>query len=113
LTPGPNAVTGGSGDGPIRITGEVSGRGYQLGEPLRTEGKQGGSVQLAFKVKPDGSVFDVRIKPGPLTTIGEVRLKERAKRYVESIRFDPLPENVRQVNQSGEIFIDFTTQIER
>ena len=108
--PGPNRLSGGVQDGPI-ITGEVSGRGYRLGKPIRTEGKQGGSVQLTFKVRPDGSVYDVRVKPGPLTTIGEVRLKERARRHVERIRFDPLPKRAKQVDQSGKIFIDFTTQM--
>lgn len=95
----------------FEISGEVSGRGYRLGNPIQTEGKQGGGVQISFKVRPDGTVYDVRVKPGFLTTVGEVRLKEQAKRYVERIRFNRLPKKAPQVNQSGEIFINFTTQL--
>ena len=94
---------------PYEISGEVSGRAVISGleKPLQSKGKQGGGVHLSFKVRPDGSVFSVQIKPGR-TTIGEVRLKERARRYVEQIRFSALPKNVSQVAQSGEIFINFT-----
>ncbi len=94
---------------PYEISGEVSGRAVISGleKPLQSKGKQGGGVHLSFKVRPDGSVFNVQIKPGR-TTIGEVRLKERARRYVEQIRFSALPKNVSQVVQSGEIFINFT-----
>jgi len=94
---------------PYEISGEVSGRAVISGleNPLQSKGKQGGGVHLSFKVRPDGSVFSVQIKPGR-TTIGEVRLKERARRYVEQIRFSALPKNVSQVVQSGEIFINFT-----
>ncbi|MDE0298731.1 MAG: hypothetical protein OXN17_08875 [Candidatus Poribacteria bacterium] len=94
---------------PYEISGEVSGRAVISGleKPLQSKGKQGGGVHLSFKVRPDGSVFGVQIKPGR-TTIGEVRLKERARRYVEQIRFSALPKNVSQVVQSGEIFINFT-----
>lgn len=95
----------------LEISGEVSGRGYRLGKPIQTQGKQGGGVQLSFKVRPDGTVYAVRVKPGFLTTVGEVRLKEQAKRYVERIRFNTLPKTVPQINQSGEIFINFTTQL--
>lgn len=95
----------------FEISGEVSGRGYRLGKPIQTEGKQGGGVQISFKVKPDGTVYDVRVKPGFLTTVGEVRLKEQAKRYVERIRFNTLPKKAPQIDQSGEIFINFTTQL--
>jgi len=95
----------------FEISGEVSGRGYSLGKPIQTQGKQGGGVQIGFKVKPDGTVYDVRVKPGFLTTVGEVRLKEQAKRYVERIRFNALPKTVPQIDQSGEIFINFTTQL--
>jgi hypothetical protein len=106
---GTERLTGGVGY-EVSISGEVSGRGFALGNPLQTEGKQGGGVQLSFKVRPDGTVFDVRIKPGPKTTIGEVRLKEKARAYVENIRFGALPKNIPQVVQTGEIFINFTTQ---
>ena len=95
----------------FEISGEVSGRGYRLGKPIQTQGKQGGGVQISFKVKPDGTVYDARVKPGFLTTVGEVRLKEQAKRYVERIRFNTLPKTVPQIDQSGEIFINFTTQL--
>ena len=95
----------------FEISGEVSGRGYRLGKPIQTTGKQGGGVQISFKVRPDGTVYDVRVKPGFLTTVGEVRLKEQAKRYVERIRFNTLPKKASQVDQSGEIFINFTTQL--
>jgi hypothetical protein len=105
-------ITGGAGY-EIRIYGEVSGRGVHLGPALQTEGKQGGGVQLSFKVRPDGTVYHVRIKPGPKTTIGEVRLKRKAIQYVQRVRFERLPKNAPQVNQSGEIFIRFTTQTNR
>ena len=107
---GQSSVTDGVGF-EFEISGEVSGRGYRLGKPIQTQGKQGGGVQLSFKVKPDGTVYDVRVKPGFLTTVGEVRLKEQAKRYVERIRFNALPKTVPQISQSGEIFINFTTQL--
>ena len=106
---GQSSVTDGAGF-EFEISGEVSGRGYRLGKPIQTEGKQGGGVQISFKVRPDGTVYDVRVKPGFLTTVGEVRLKEQAKRYVERIRFNTLPKKAPQVDQSGEIFINFTTQ---
>lgn len=95
----------------FEISGEVSGRGYRLGKPIQTQGKQGGGVQISFKVRPDGTVYDVRVKPGFLTTVGEVRLKEQARRYVERIRFNTLSKKAPQVDQSGEIFINFTTQL--
>ena len=107
---GQSSVTDGVGF-EFEISGEVSGRGYRLGKPIQTQGKQGGGAQISFKVKPDGTVYDVRVKPGFLTTIGEVRLKEQAKRYVERIRFNTLPKTVPQTDQSGEIFINFTTQL--
>ncbi len=98
---------------PYEISGEVSGRDVisRLDKPLQSTGKQGGSVHLSFKVRPDGTVFNVQVKPGR-TTIGEVRLKERARRYVEQIRFSSLPNKISQVVQSGEIFINFTVNIE-
>ena len=107
---GQSNVTDGAGF-EFEISGEVSGRGYRLGKPIQTEGKQGGGVQISFKVKPDGTVYDVRVKPGFLTTVGEVRLKEQAKRYVERIRFNALPKKLPQVDQYGEVFINFTTQL--
>lgn len=107
---GQSRVTDGVGF-EFEISGEVSGRGYRLGKPIQTEGKQGGGVQISFKVRPDGTVYDVQVKPGFLTTVGEVRLKEQAKRYVERIRFNTLPKKAPQVDQSGEIFINFTTQL--
>ena len=107
---GQSSVTDGVGF-EFEISGEVSGRGYRLGKPIQTQGKQGGGVQISFKVKPDGTVYDVRVKPGFLTTVGEVRLKEQAKRYAERIRFNTLPKTVPQIDQSGEIFINFTTQL--
>ena len=106
---GQSRVTDGVGF-EFEISGEVSGRGYRLGKPIQTEGKQGGGVQISFKVRPDGTVYDVRVKPGFLTTVGEIRLKEQAKRYVERIRFNTLPKKAPQIDQVGEIFINFTTQ---
>lgn len=105
-------IEGSGGDGNIRISGEVGGRKYRLPSAIQTEGKQGGSIQLSFKVKPDGTVDNnsVRIEFGPKTTVGEVRLKRKAIRYLVGIRFAALPKNVAQVNQSGEIFIEFSTQ---
>ena len=94
----------------LEISGEISGRGYRLGKPIQTKGKQGGGVQIRFKVRPDGTVYDVRVKPGSRTTVGEVRLKEQARRYVERIRFNALPKKAPQIDQSGDIFINFTTQ---
>ena len=80
---------------------------------FRHKASKADGVQLSFKVRPDGTVYDVRVKPGFLTTVGEVRLKEQAKRYVERIRFNALPKTAPQINQSGEIFINFTTQPKR
>ena len=105
-------LAGSGEDGNIRITGEVGGRKYHLPPSIQTEGKQGGSILLSFKVRPDGTVDSncVRIEFGPKTTVGEVRLKRKAIRYLVGIRFAALPKNVRQVNQSGELFIEFTAQ---
>ena len=57
-------------------------------------------------------MYDVRVKPGFLTTVGEVRLKEQAKRYVERIRFNTLPKTVPQIDQSGGDFHQFHNAIE-
>ncbi len=105
-------IAGSGEDGNIRISGEVGGRKYRLPPAIQTEGKQGGSIQLSFRVKPNGTVdsSSVRIEFGPKTTVGEVQLKRKAIRYLVGIRFAALPKNVRQVNQSGELFIEFSTQ---
>ena len=109
---GISRIAGSGEDGNVRISGEVGGRKYHLPPAIQTEGKQGGSIQLSFRVKPDGTVDNnsVRIEFGPKTTVGEVRLKRKAIKYLVAIRFAALPKNVSQVNQSGEIFIEFTTQ---
>ena len=91
----------------INIGGEVEGRNYQIPGALQEKG-QGGVVKLSFKVRPDGTVFNVQPRPG--TTVGEVRLKEKAIQYVKKIRFSSLPKNVRQVVQSGTITINFTVK---
>lgn len=110
-----NQIAGSGEDGNIRISGEVGGRRYHLPPSIQTEGKQGGSIQLSFKVKPDGTVDSnsIRIEFGPKTTVGEVRLKKKAIQYLVAIRFAALPKTVPQVNQSGEIFIKFTTTADR
>ena len=91
----------------INIGGEVEGRNYRLPGELQEKG-QGGVVKLSFKVRPDGTVFNVQPRPG--TTVGEVRLKEKAIQYVKKMRFSSLPRNVRQVVQSGTITINFTVK---
>ena len=105
-----NRVTQGM---PYQISGEVSGRDVISGldKLLQSRGKQGGGVHLSFKVRPDGTVFSVQVKPGR-TTVGEVRLKEQARRYVEQIRFSSLPQNALQVVQSGDILLNFTVNVE-
>ena len=92
----------------INIGGEVKGRNYRLPGELQEKG-QGGVVKLSFKVRPDGTVFNVQPRPG--TTVGEVRLKEKAIQYVKKMRFSSLPRNVRQVVQSGTITINFTVKV--
>ena len=110
-----NRIAGSGEDRNIRISGEVSGRKYHLPPSIQTEGKQGGSIQLSFKVRPDGTVDSnsIRIEFGPKTTVGEVRLKRKAIQYLVAIRFSALPKAVPQVNQSGDIFIKFTTKAGR
>ena len=107
-----NRIAGSENDGNIHISGEVGGRKHHLPPSIQTEGKQGGSIQLSFRVKPDGTVDSnsIRIVFGPKTTVGEVRLKRKAIQYLAAIRFAALPKTVKQVNQSGEIYIEFTTQ---
>ena len=105
-----NRITKGENDS-IEILGEVVASGRTVEgdlKSLQAKGSQGGFVKLSFKVRPNGTVFDVQPKPG--TTIGDSRLKRKAERYVMRIRFSQLPKNVRQVVQSGEINIKFTVK---
>ena len=107
-----NRIAGSENDGNIRISGEVGGRKHHLPPSIQTEGNQGGSIQLSFSVKPDGTVDrnSISIVFGPKTTVGEVRLKRKAMQYLAAIRFAALPKAVKQVNQSGEIYIKFSTE---
>lgn len=110
-----NRIADSGEDGNIRISGEVGGRKYHLPPSIQTKGKQGGSIQLSFKVRPDGTVDSnsIRIEFGPKTTVGELRLKRKAIQYLAAIRFAALPKTAPKVNQSGEIFIKFTTKAGR
>lgn len=109
---GSNRITGSENDGNIRISGEVGGRKHHLPPDIQTEGDQGGSIQLSFSVMPDGTVDrnSISIVFGPKTTVGEVRLKKKAMQYLAAIRFAALPTTVKQVKQSGEIYIKFSTE---
>ena len=105
-----NRITKGENNN-IEILGQVvaSGRTVEGGlKSLQAKGSHGGIVKLSFKVRPNGTVFDVQPKPG--TTVGDTRLKRKAEQYVMRIRFSQLPKNVRQVVQSGEINIKFTVK---
>jgi TonB family protein len=95
----------GVGPGGVNITGgDVQGRmvDYWPDIPEYT-GKDVGKVILKFWVTPQGDVFNVQTK----LKAGNPLLEKLAKRFVEEIKFAPLPKRAKQKNQWGEITIDF------
>jgi len=63
---------------------------------------QGGFVKLSFGVQPDGSVFQVRVIENRTGV-----LKQIAIEYISKFMFAPLSKNQTQVDQSGEIYVNF------
>jgi len=95
----------GVGPGGVNITaGDVQGRMVEYWpEVPEYSGKDVGKVVLKFWVTPQGDVFNVQAK----LKAGNPLLEKLAKRFVEEIKFAPLPKRAKQKNQWGEITIDF------
>jgi TonB family protein len=95
----------GVGPGGVNITaGDVQGRMVEYWpEVPEYSGKDVGKVVLKFWVTPQGDVFNVQTK----LKAGNPVLEKLAKRFVEEIKFAPLPKRAKQKNQWGEITIDF------
>lgn len=92
-----------SGQG-FRISGQVEGRAivYKPQPPKIKKELQGGFVKLSFSVRPDGSVFQVRIIENRTGV-----LKQIAIEYISKFMFATLAKNQTQVDQSGEIYVNF------
>ena len=95
----------GLGPGGVSITaGDVQGRMVEYWPEIpEYSGKDVGKVVLKFWVTPQGDVFNVQTK----LKAGNPLLEKLAKRFVEDIKFAPLPKRAKQINQWGEITIDF------
>ncbi|HIE27794.1 TPA: TonB family protein [Candidatus Poribacteria bacterium] len=95
----------GLGPGGVNITaGEVQGRIVEFWPEIpEYSGKDVGKVVLKFWVTPQGDVFNIQTK----LKAGNPFLEKLAKRFVEEIKFAPLPKRAKQQNQWGEITIDF------
>ena len=95
------------GERPYSITGIDPGRGI-LHEPSlpKVVGEvQGGVVRLSFIVKPNGTVYQVRIIENRAGELGP-----KARIFVSQIIFNKLASNLPQRNQSGEITVRFERQ---
>ena len=95
------------GERPYSITGIDPGRGI-LHEPKlpKVVGKvQGGVVRLSFVVKPNGTVYQVRIVENRAGELGP-----KARIFVSQIIFNKLASNLPQRDQSGEITVRFERQ---
>jgi len=89
------------------ITGIDLGRGI-LHEPKlpKVVGKvQGGVVRLSFVVKPNGTVYQVRIIENHAGELGP-----KARIFVSQIIFNKLASNLPQQDDSGEIAVQFEQQ---
>ncbi|HIB88357.1 TPA: hypothetical protein EYO57_14385 [Candidatus Poribacteria bacterium] len=88
----------------FRISGQVEGRTiiYKPRDPEIKKELQGGFVKLSFGVQPDGSVFQVRVIENRTGV-----LKQIAIEYISKFMFAPLSKNQTQVDQSGEIYVNF------
>ncbi|MBM3236564.1 energy transducer TonB [Candidatus Poribacteria bacterium] len=95
----------GLGPGGVSITaGDIQGRMVEYWPEIpEYSGKDVGKVVLKFWVTPQGDVFNVQTK----LKAGNPLLEKLAKRFVEDIKFAPLPNRAKQINQWGEITIDF------
>ena len=86
-------------------SGDVQGRIVESWPEIpQYTGKDVGKVVLKFWVTPQGDVFNVQTK----LKAGNPLLVKLAKRFVEDIKFAPLPKGAQQKNQRGEITIDFS-----
>jgi TonB family protein len=97
----------GLGPGGISITaGDIQGRMVEYWPVIPEYSvKDVGKVVLIFWVTPQGDVFNVQTK----LKAGNPLLEKLAKRFVEDIKFAPLPNRAKQKNQWGEITLDFIT----
>ncbi len=108
LEPAGQQAGGLSGDG-SGLTGELSGRAVldrpspEYPEEYLREGIEG-RVVLRLRVTPDGRVESAEIVRSSERRLLDRSAREAALRY----RFAPLPSQVRQVTQSGELPIIFT-----
>ena len=93
-----------SGVLPYSIEGEVKGRGIRYQPTLSTVAGQvqGGIVRLIFSVKPNGTVYKVKVIEN---RAGELR--QKAQSFVAQFIFNKLPDHLPQQDQSGEITVRF------
>ncbi len=101
ITSRKNRVSSGLG---FRISGQVKGRTivYKPRPPEIRKELQGGFVKLSFSVRPDGSVFQVRIIENRTGVLKQVAIE-----YISKFMFASLSENQTQIDQSGEINVNF------
>ena len=101
ITSRKNRVSSGQG---FRISGQVEGRSivYKPRPPEIRKELQGGFVKLSFSVRPDGSVFQVRIIENRTGVLKQVAIE-----YISKFMFASLSENQTQIDQSGEIHVNF------
>jgi len=101
ITSRKNRVSSGLG---FRISGQVEGRTivYKPRPPEIRKELQGGFVKLSFSVRPDGSVFQVRIIENRTGVLKQVAIE-----YISKFMFASLSENQTQIDQLGEIHVNF------
>ena len=101
ITSRKNRVSSGQG---FQISGQVEGRTivYKPRQPEIRKELQGGFIKLSFIVRPDGSVFQVRIIENRTGALKQVAIE-----YISKFMFASLPKNQTQANQSGEIHVNF------
>ncbi|MEC8892417.1 MAG: energy transducer TonB [Candidatus Poribacteria bacterium] len=101
ITSRKNRVSSGQG---FRISGQVEGRSivYKPRPPEIRKELQGGFVKLSFSVRPDGSVFQVRIIENRTGVLKQVAIE-----YISKFMFASLSENQTQIDQLGEIHVNF------
>ena len=93
-----------SGVLPYSIEGEVKGRGIRYQPTLSAVAGQvqGGIVRLSFSVKPNGTVYKVKVIEN---RAGELR--QKAQSFVAQFIFNKLPDHLPKQDQSGEITVRF------
>jgi len=87
------------------LTGDVKGRALRyVPDPPTAWGTTGAEVVLRFWVSPDGHVERVQF----VRKAGDPNLERLAQSWVERLQFSPLPSNVEQIDQWGEVTVVFS-----